>query len=261
MCKLKVLLILVCLRVFSCTSNFSGAICASELKDFEIICSGEQIGRKFLAESTKFINKKVVFGQLAKPGQFPFFGYSVIYLKTGKKSLCGSSLISSTFVITAAHCLQNVAAAQYFLGSTDNTNFPVMRNGLQFVNHPSYNTPPFANDIALFSLQFPVENTATISTIKLPTRSSVSRSFEGVVMVATGFGLNENGKLPRNLAFTQVTGLSEKQCINELGKTYQSTMICGRGVGLSSICGGKMSEYIHMSVYTCICISIDVFSR
>lgn len=221
-----------------CFECFIKTLSATEWTYFKEICD-EEYGRKNWLQKSFSVQDRIVFGQPADLGQFPFFGYSLLYPKTGSGVImCGSSLISVNFVITAAHCLQNIRAAQFFFGSVDSSFFPKMQNGLSYANHPLYNTPKYANDIAIFKLQHAIVVSPTVAPIMLPNRNSTSESFDGVVMIAAGYGLDQNGNLPQHLMYTTINGLSDSECLLKIGSTYVKTMICGEGIEDSSICQG-----------------------
>lgn len=112
---------------------------------------------------------RIVAGVQAGLKEFPWIG--LIKYKTGRfnKFTCGASLISSKHVLTCAHCVTNLPSGYSIeavrLGEYDLTTDPDCRQANQdlrecnpsyqdvpiaeLIPHADYNTPRYANDIAL----------------------------------------------------------------------------------------------------------------
>lgn len=92
------------------------------------------------------IDSRVVQGQNSTRGQFPFYVFLKVKMSQGIAS-CGGSLISDSWVVTAAHCLKGVSSAEVHLGSLRASDLKeegrvivnVSKSGI-FV-HPKYFAP------------------------------------------------------------------------------------------------------------------------
>lgn len=188
------------------------------------------------SELSHNLNSRIVFGTLAAKDQFPFYAYLTIILEKYGTRLCGGSLISPNFLLTAAHCVTDAYRIFIEMGSIDRAVFPDFRIASTISIHPDYNfnLSKTNNDIAIIKFNDPLN----YKTIGLPTSNSTV-NYEEAKMIAIGFGRDENGRLPKYLSYTKTIGFSNEQCKLVYGIRYKSDIIlCGKGAGISSICAG-----------------------
>lgn len=109
-----------------------------------------------------------------EPANSATWGWAVS-VSIANNYLCGGSIISSSWVITAAHCVYGYSASQVtiFAGSTVRFSGTQTSSGSNLYVHPSYDPTTFVNDIALLQLANPLTmSDPYVSQICLPSVSS-----------------------------------------------------------------------------------------
>ncbi|XP_065204628.1 venom protease-like isoform X2 [Planococcus citri] len=127
----------------------------------------------FCGKSTK-IMAKIIGGKSTTPGDWPWmaaigFRYPS---KPRPEFLCGGTLISDTWILTAGHCVRSVGKStqtvarvgEIDLTKDSATDMPAE----EIIVHPQFTFSPLLNDIALLRLRNPVTFTAKIRPICLP---------------------------------------------------------------------------------------------
>jgi len=103
---------------------------------------------------------KIVGGTEAAPGQLPYqvsLQRPDFFDKDSYSHFCGGSLVSSTCVVTASHCVHNKEAEDLvvFLGSNvlyKNDSKPLAVE--KILSHPDYNPSTVQNDVAVLKVKF-----------------------------------------------------------------------------------------------------------
>uniref|UniRef100_A0A2R9A5N9 Enteropeptidase n=1 Tax=Pan paniscus TaxID=9597 RepID=A0A2R9A5N9_PANPA len=123
-------------------------------------CNHKSCGKKLAAQD---ITPKIVGGSNAKEGAWPW----VVGLYYGGRLLCGASLVSSDWLVSAAHCVygRNLEPSKWtaILGLHMKSNLTspqtVPRLIDEIVINPHYNRRRKDNDIAMMHLEFKVNYT------------------------------------------------------------------------------------------------------
>ncbi|KAE8573468.1 ovochymase-1 [Halyomorpha halys] len=210
----------------------------------------------------------IVGGVEAKPKEFPhmaLIGYEET--KTRKINwICGGSLISTKFVLTAAHCVLANNRFQYWvrLGDLDTSSDrddskPVNFRVIKKIIHPQYNDKHVYHDIALFEL----ESEATLDNYIRPLCLQSSKEKESERFLASGWGHTEWEGKPSAKLQKIILPLVPHQICN---KSYDSSedrnvipngiindyMFCAGGAEQKDTCQGDSGgplQIVHKNLF------------
>uniref|UniRef100_A0A8B9K8Y4 Suppression of tumorigenicity 14a n=1 Tax=Astyanax mexicanus TaxID=7994 RepID=A0A8B9K8Y4_ASTMX len=175
---------------------------------------------------------RVVGGQDAVVGEWPW--QVSLHIKNSIH-VCGASIISEHWLVTAAHCVQDDAKVRLsqpgsweaYLGLHTQKQLEVAQKRYlkRVIPHPNYNEYTFDNDIALMELEQPVTFKDTIRPICLP---SSSYNFPaGETVWITGWGATrEGGSGAMVLQKAQVRIINSTVCDSLMNGQITSRMTC-----------------------------------
>ncbi|XP_062969375.1 enteropeptidase [Cynocephalus volans] len=203
-------------------------------------CNHKSCGQKLV---TQEVSPKIVGGTNAKEGAWPW----LVALYYNGQLICGASLVSSDWLVSAAHCVygRNLELSKWtaILGlyKTSNLTSPQIVTRLidQIVINPHYNRRRKDNDIAMMHLELKVNYTDYIQPICLPEENQVFPP--GKSCSIAGWGTVEyQGPTADILQEADVPLLSNEKCQQQMPEyNITENMICaGYGEGGIDTCQG-----------------------
>ncbi|CAG9801526.1 unnamed protein product [Chironomus riparius] len=197
---------------------------------------------------------RIVGGNTASGNQFPHAAALFLFLTTGE-SFCGGSIIHANYIITAAHCLDDLIRIDVQAGTlnifqgTPQYRATVMQRDVR--QHPQYDKETLRNDIGLIYAMQPIRFSSGLQPIALPARHLVSSSFIGQIPFVIGWGRFSDSRhvLSDALQYVRLPIVNDQSCTsvyNQLFPFFNSgTNICASGSNGRSTCngdsGGSMS--------------------
>eukprot|EP00062_Callorhinchus_milii_P000335 gi/632934237/ref/XP_007904276.1/ PREDICTED: coagulation factor IX-like [Callorhinchus milii] len=171
---------------------------------------------------------RIIGGNICTRGMCP---WQVLINDDGKYGFCGGSLISSYWVITAAHCFvtikpHSITAGEYDKLRSEDVEQTVLVEKL--VIHPQFDPITYDNDIALLYLSSQVNFNQFISPICLPNyHLSHLLLVEGQTGYVSGWGLtNERGRSSRFLRRVNLPYIEQETCIKSTQLLVTDNMFC-----------------------------------
>ncbi|XP_065123718.1 chymotrypsin A-like [Paramisgurnus dabryanus] len=179
---------------------------------------------------------RIVNGEEAVPHSWP---WQVSLQDSTGFHFCGGSLISDTWVVTAAHCNPRTSH-RVILGehnrASNSEAIQVMAVGKVF-KHPNYNSFTINNDITLIKLATPARLGMQVSPVCL---AETNDNFPGgMKCVTSGWGLTRYNApdTPSLLQQASLPLLTNDDCKRFWGNNITDLMICAGASGASSCMG------------------------
>ena len=173
-------------------------------------------------------NIRIVGGSAAQPNQFRHAAALFLKLLTGD-SFCGGSIIHVNFILTAAHCLDDLIQIEVVAGTTNIfRGTPPYRSVVtpnDIRQHPTYDKTTLRDDIGLVCLRTAIPTNSQMAPVALPSRNMVRTNLVDRVPLIIGWGRTSDGK------FTTIFMLFLSHDCNEIflsskSKSFRNVTIC-----------------------------------
>lgn len=180
----------------------------------------------------------IVGGQSATISQVPY----QVSLRQSNSHICGGSIISKKYILTAAHCIGSTNPSLYSVrvGSTYSNSGGSVVAVAAITKHPNYNKPTHNNDFAIIRLKNPIKNYS--SSVKNIALAPANQYLSGGSMAKiSGWGrLSENGGSTTRLQVVDVPLIALSSCKSKYGSLITDQMVCaGYASGGKDACQGK----------------------
>nr|XP_022911964.1 chymotrypsin-1-like isoform X1 [Onthophagus taurus] len=166
------------------------------------------------------VTKRIVAGYTAFKGQYP---YQVAILHAADGLICGGSIITQKWVLSAAHCFDrynnNEMGFTILAGDMSKPSGQEMKV-TKVVLHECYSLATYCNDIALVALENPLKFSRKVHSIPL-TMNYISKT--SCSILSWNPCLEKDQKPYSYLSKVCMKTISEKKCVNHFARLPNAT--------------------------------------
>lgn len=187
----------------------------------------------------------IIGGDPAEPSEYPFMAAILDETISGndyQKQYCGGSLVDDDWVLTAAHCVEDVAASSLAVAVGRNvlsSTAGARRSVAQVVVNPNFGSQSsLSHDAALLRLSSPI---TTIAPIDVAVTADDVFEAAGTVLTVIGWGTTKakgQPSYPDDLQEVDVPVVGDARCGRVYGASFHGpTMLCAGAPGIDSCYG------------------------
>jgi secreted trypsin-like serine protease len=170
--------------------------------------------------STKDIDPRIVNGIRAVQGQFPWQASLLVTIGAGLK-YCSGSIISEEWILTSAHCLNDMDYVTVSAGSIDTSSDVLVRSS-KLIIHKDYNTGDKKYDIGLIKVMTPFTFNANLSAITL----GETLLEDGVNVTLSGWGARGDIGTKSYLSYVDLVTIRNSECAAKYEKILEDSIVC-----------------------------------
>ncbi|CAM5130883.1 unnamed protein product [Natator depressus] len=180
---------------------------------------------------------KTVGGMAATSSEFPW----QVSIQTKEKHFCSGSIISSWWILSAAHCFTNELPPDLYIafGATDLESHEVEKKKLdRLILHEHFDSTNMDNDVALILLDSPIEFSEQKLPICLPFIRDL-QTWKGCWVAGWGATVaGDKTTLTKRLKKMEMKLISKKQCSEWVPELTENTLCAGSAEGGKDACQG-----------------------
>lgn len=195
------------------------------------------------ATKPSFPSSRIYQGQTAVANSWPWM---VTILSNNGRVFCGGFLISGQHVLTAAHCVSGMAtnSIRVYAGiqKLSVATGSQMRLVANYTAHPSFSPVTFANDIAVITLESPVNQSVNVGACCLPSDTSLPRLSETGVVIGWGYSSNASTAPSDDLLQGVIQVKGDSETCNTASTS--SVQFCASNEGTDACSGDSGSPFM-----------------
>ncbi|XP_072743936.1 chymotrypsin-2-like [Anoplolepis gracilipes] len=180
---------------------------------------------------------QIIGGNDAPNGLYPY--QASLRNSKNNRHFCGGAIISKSYIITAAHCFNNLNHPSDVLVAVGSNYLDapyIVHKVANFIRHNGFDNFLHINDIGLIHVVQDIKFNKNIQPIALPTTDS---NYDDRYLVVTGWGrLWADGPNPNHLQEIMVKGYYQKKCNKHYQNSIVKTQICTLTTKGEGMCNG-----------------------
>lgn len=195
------------------------------------------------------LEPRIVNGHSSEAGQFSYFAHLEIYVDEYHENdfICGGSVISQRFILTAAHCVYYALRILAVLGAHDLRERSESGRKVYSISyrnvfiHPSYNPEELLNDLALVEFPHAIQFNRRVTKIALPAHiENAYLSRRNVIAIGLGLTQTQYAAIPNIIQYIELETTTFEECQQSFKflSGDNGTIVCAKGENGRSVYEG-----------------------